>query len=74
MPPRRPMRAGIAAAWDTLPGWAQLHKAAVEIGKRPVTGRRLAAVGTPLCLTELDSGVLSTLEAEGSPVAPCAVE
>ena len=60
------MRAGIAAAWDTLPGWAQLHKAAVEIGKRPVTGRRLAAVGTPLCLTELDSGVLSTLEAEGS--------
>lgn len=60
------MRAGIAAAWDTLPGWAQLHKAAVEIGKRSVTGRRLAAVGTPLCLTELDSGVLSTLEAEGS--------
>ena len=60
------MRAGIAAAWDALPGWAQLHKAAVEIGKRPVTGRRLAAVGTPLCLTELDSGVLSTLEAEGS--------
>ena len=60
------MRAGIAAAWDTLPNWVQLHKAAVEIGKRPVTGRRLAAVGTPLCLTELDSGVLSTLEAEGS--------
>lgn len=60
------MRAGIAAAWDTLPGWAQLHKAAVEIGRCPATGRRLAAVGTPLCLTELDSGVLSTLEAEGS--------
>lgn len=60
------MRARIAAAWDALPGWVQLHKAAAEIGKRPVTGRRLAAVGTPLCLTELDSGVLSTLEAEGS--------
>lgn len=60
------MRAGIAAAWDTLPGWVQLHKAAVEIGRCPATGRRLAAVGTPLCLTELDSGVLSTLEAEGS--------
>ena len=60
------MRAGIAAAWDTLPGWAQLHKAAVEIGRCPATGRRLATVGTPLCLTELDSGVLSTLEAEGS--------
>ena len=60
------MRAGIAAAWDALPGWAQLHKAAAEIGRCPATGRRLAAVGTPLCLTELDSGVLSTLEAEGS--------
>lgn len=60
------MRARIAAAWDALPGWVQLHKAAAEIGKRPVTGRRLAAMGTPLCLTELDSGVLSTLEAEGS--------
>ena len=60
------MRAGIAAAWDALPGWAQLHKTAAEIGRCPATGRRLAAVGTPLCLTELDSGVLSTLEAEGS--------
>ncbi len=41
------------------------HKAAVEIGRCPATGRRLATVGT-LCLTQLDSGVLSTLEAEGS--------
>ena len=28
--------------------------------------RRLACVGTPLCLTELNSGVLSALEAEGN--------
>ena len=28
--------------------------------------RRLACVGTPLCLTELDSGVLSVLESEGN--------
>ena len=28
--------------------------------------RRIAAVGTPLCLTELDSGVLAALEAEAA--------
>lgn len=59
-------RADISAQWDALPGWEQLHTAAREIGALPAKGRRIAAVGTPLCLTELDSGVLSTLEAEGS--------
>ena len=34
----------------------------------PAKGRRIAAVGTPLCLTELDSGVLAALEAEGEQV------
>lgn len=58
--------ADMAARWDTLPGWEQLHTAAREIGALLTKGRRIAAVGTPLCLTELDSGVLSTLEAEGS--------
>ena len=32
--------------------------------------RRLACVGTPLCLTELNSGVLSALEAEGVTAMP----
>ena len=59
-------RAGLAAQWDTLPDWAQLHAAAKEIGTLPAHGRRIAAVGTPLCLTELDSGVLRTLETEGN--------
>lgn len=59
-------RADISARWDALPGWEQLHTAAREIGALLTKGRRIAAVGTPLCLTELDSGVLSTLEAEGS--------
>ena len=61
-------RADMAARWDTLPGWEQLHTAAREIGALPAKGRRIAAVGTPLCLTELDSGVLAALEAEGEQV------
>ena len=61
-------RADISAQWDALPGWEQLHTAAREIGALPAKGRRIAAVGTPLCLTELDSGVLAALEAEGEQV------
>ena len=61
-------RADISAQWDALPGWEQLHTAAREIGALPAKGRRIAAVGTPLCLTELDSGVLTALEAEGERV------
>ena len=60
--------ADMAARWDTLPGWEQLHTAAREIGALLTKGRRIAAVGTPLCLTELDSGVLAALEAEGEQV------
>lgn len=61
-------RADMAAQWDALPDWKQLHTAAREIGTLPAKGRRIAAVGTPLCLTELDSGVLAALEAEGERV------
>lgn len=61
-------RADISARWDALPGWEQLHTAAREIGALLTKGRRIAAVGTPLCLTELDSGVLAALEAEGEQV------
>lgn len=61
-------RADISAQWDALPGWEQLHTAAREIGALLTKGRRIAAVGTPLCLTELDSGVLAALEAEGERV------
>lgn len=58
-------RAELAARLAGLPGWEQLHAAAKAIGAMPAAGRRIAAVGTPLCLTELDSGVLEALEAEG---------
>lgn len=61
-------RADISAQWDALPGWEQLHTAAREIGALPAKGRRIAAVGMPLCLTELDNGVLAALEAEGEQV------
>lgn len=61
-------RADISAQWDALPGWEQLHTAAREIGTLPAKGRRIAAVSTPLCLTELDNGVLAALEAEGEQV------
>jgi len=58
-------RPEIAAQWDALPSWAQLHAAARKVGACPAGKRRIAAVGTPLCLTELDSGVLAVLESEG---------
>lgn len=58
-------RAGLSAQWNGLPRWEQLHETATAVGRLPAAGRRIAAVGTPLCLTELDSGVLAALEAEG---------
>ena len=58
-------RAELAARLPGLPSWEQLHAAAKAVGALPAAGRRIAAVGTPLCLTELDSGVLEALEAEG---------
>ena len=50
---------------DGVPSVTALQEAADTIGAYPASGRRLAAVGTPMCLTTLDSGVLDTLEQEG---------
>ncbi len=54
--------------WERVLSWEEIHKTAAEIGSRrlrkTIVGR-LGAVGTPLCLTELDSGVLTALEEEG---------
>ncbi len=62
------MRGELAKQLGALPGWQQLHEASKTIGTLPTGKRRIAAVGTPLCLTELDSGVLAALEAEGEQV------
>lgn len=56
--------------WSAVLSWEELHNAAAEIGTWGRNGttdsvKRLGAVGTPLCLTELDSGVLTQLEQEG---------
>ena len=56
--------------WNAVLSWDELHDLAGEIGAgagkaADAVKGRLGAVGTPLCLTELDSGVLTTLEQEG---------
>ena len=61
-------RPALRDRWQDVPSWEDLHTAAKEIGAMPATGRRLAAVGTPLCLTALDSGVLAVLEGEGEQI------
>lgn len=53
----------------TIPEWEQLLTLAKQIGSQPNLGRRLAAVGTPMCLTSLNDGVLNVLEQEGNTVA-----
>ena len=51
-----------------LPSWEELSALAKAIAAMPVTGRKLAAVGTPLCLTDLDDGIPELLESEGDTV------
>lgn len=61
-------REAMEAHWDRILSWEEIHSTAAEIGSRGLrrtSGIRLGAVGTPLCLTELDSGVLTALEEEG---------
>ncbi len=60
------MRGALTETLQQLSDWDALQSAAEKIGDIPVTGRRLANVGTPLCLTELNSGILSVLESEGN--------
>lgn len=54
-----------ALAPDHIPDEAELLALAETIGRQSRTGRRIAAVGTPLCLTSLNEGVLEQLEREG---------
>ncbi len=71
------MRSALTEKLLAIPDWPTLEAVAREIGAaancteaanntHATHARRLACVGTPLCLTELNSGVLSALEAEGN--------
>ena len=64
-------RAGLAAGgtWQTsVPSWEELLALAKTVGSMSVAGRKIAAVGTPLCLTDLDDGIPELLETEGDTV------
>lgn len=51
-----------------VPTLENIRALAAKIGQIPVTGRKLAAVGTPMCLTSLDEGVLEWLENDGETI------
>lgn len=59
-------RAALAPA--AIPTWDELDELAKKIGQIPDTSRRILAVGSPMCRTSLNEGVLDTLEKEGNTV------
>lgn len=63
-----PVREELAWRHGMLKSWDELSSFAGAVGAEPVNGRTLAAVGTPLCLTSLNDGVLATLDKEGEQV------
>lgn len=60
-------REGIAP--ERIPEWEELMKLAEQTAKFPRNGKRLAAVGSPMCITSLNEGILDTLEKEGYQVS-----
>ena len=50
---------------DYIPEVAELLRIAVGVKKQSHSGRMLSAVGTPMCETSLNEGVLEQLEREG---------
>lgn len=61
------MRAQLAP--QAIPTWEELTRLAAQISALPHGGNRLAAVGSPLCITSLNEGILDTLEREGYQIA-----
>ena len=52
-----------------IPDWGTIAHAASAVSTADITSygsKRIAAVGTPLCLTVLDEGILDTLDNEGN--------
>ena len=54
---------------QAIPTWEELTRLAAQISALPHGGNRLAAVGSPLCVTSLNEGILDTLEREGVQIA-----
>lgn len=53
---------------EKILSWTELFSLAQTIGELETTGRKIAVVGTPMCLAGLDNGVLDTLDAEENTV------
>lgn len=53
---------------NTIPAWDELEALAKKVRSMPDHNRRILAVGTPMCMTSLNEGVLDTLESEGNTV------
>lgn len=61
------MRAQLAP--QAIPTWEELTRLAAQISALPHGRNRLAAAGSPLCVTSLNEGILDTLEREGYQIA-----
>ena len=57
-----------ALASKQLPTWEELYSTAEKIAQMPIEKRVIGVVGTPMCMTSLDDGVLDLLENEGNTV------
>ena len=53
---------------EKILSWAELFSLAQTIGELETPGKKIAVVGTPMCLAGLDNGVLDTLDAEENTV------
>lgn len=59
---------GMTGRYDHILSWEEAHQLAAEIGKQPLSGRTLFAVGDPYMVTVLNDDVLATLQREGENV------
>ena len=59
-----PASVRVQLAPDAISEWDALLKLAEQVSALPRNGKHLAAVGSPLCVTSLNEGILDTLEQE----------
>lgn len=52
-----------------IPTWEELAQLAAQVAALPCSGKQLAAVGSPLCVTSLNEGILDALEGKGYQIA-----